>query len=233
MNRRLCCVVAAICLLPGAGSAQDGLRSASLPERTPQQPIPPSRVDQFIAAPDTYTNRRDNQPRRHRSRTDYPIGFGYSGYSPYVMPTAAAPETRARDMRAELPNGYLHLQMHPVTAEVYVDGYFMGSVDDFRRIIPGRSLEAGAHRVEVRAPGYETKAFDVLIPPSETVSYRSDLNATPSGVTPVLAPAIPKTFYVIPGCYAGDRPPRAKLPRGCDRSKLRAIPPQPVLSVKR
>jgi hypothetical protein len=216
-----------MCLLPGIGSAQDGLRSASLPERTPQQPIPPARVDQFIAHPDTYTNRRDNLPPRHRLHRDRPIGFGY-GYSPYVI---AAPETR--EVRTEIPNGYLHLQMQPGTAQVYVDGYFMGSVDDFRRIIPGRSLEAGAHRVELRAPGYETKAFDVLIPPNETVSYRSDLQPTATGVRPVLAPAIPKTFYVIPGCYAGDKPPRAKLPRGCDRSKLRAIPPQPVLSVKR
>ncbi len=227
MKRRVCCVIAAMCLLPGIGSAQDGLRSASLPERTPQQPIPPPRVDQFIAGPDTYTNRRDNLPRRHRPRQGYPIGIGY-GYAPYVTPT---PE--AREGRVELPNGYLHLQMQPTTAQVFVDGYFMGSVDDFRRIIPGRPLEAGAHRVEVRAPGYEAKAFNVLIPPNETVSYRSDLEATATSVRPVLAPALPKTFYVIPGCYAGDKPPRTKLPRGCDRSKLRAIPPEPVLSVKR
>jgi hypothetical protein len=31
----------------------------------------------------------------------------------------------------------------------------------------------------------------------------------------------PKTFFVIPGCYAGDRPPKKMaLPRGCDISKL-------------
>jgi hypothetical protein len=227
MNARLFCAVASLCLLPGVGLAQDGLRSASLPERSPQQPIPAPRVDQFIAAPDTYTNRGENLPRRHRSRHDYPVGLGY-GYSPYVSP---APENH--DARTELPNGYLHLQMQPGTAQVFVDGYYMGSADDFRRLIPGRSLEAGAHRVELRAQGYETKTFDVLIPPNDTVSYRSNLEATETGVRPVLAPAVPKTFYVIPGCYAGDKPPRAGLPRGCDRSKLRAIPPQPVLSVKR
>lgn len=40
------------------------------------------------------------------------------------------------------------------------------------------------------------------------------------------APGKPKTFYVIPGCYAGDRPPeRDRIPRGCDVRKLRKIPP--------
>jgi hypothetical protein len=39
-------------------------------------------------------------------------------------------------------------------------------------------------------------------------------------------PGKPKTFYVIPGCYAGDRPPeRDRIPRGCDVRKLRKIPP--------
>jgi hypothetical protein len=40
-------------------------------------------------------------------------------------------------------------------------------------------------------------------------------------------PGKPKTFYVIPGCYAGDRPPDVNwLPAGCDMSKLRVVPPQ-------
>ena len=31
----------------------------------------------------------------------------------------------------------------------------------------------------------------------------------------------PKTFFVIPGCYAGDRPPqKTALPQGCDISRL-------------
>ena len=39
-------------------------------------------------------------------------------------------------------------------------------------------------------------------------------------------PAIPKTFYVIPGCYAGDVRPRAEqLPRGCQLALLREVPP--------
>ncbi len=47
----------------------------------------------------------------------------------------------------------------------------------------------------------------------------------PPAVTPP-APGVPKTFYVIPRCYAGDRPPeRATLAPGCDIARLRTIPP--------
>lgn len=36
----------------------------------------------------------------------------------------------------------------------------------------------------------------------------------------------PKLFYVIPACYAGDKPPEAdRLPSGCDITKLRTIAP--------
>lgn len=35
----------------------------------------------------------------------------------------------------------------------------------------------------------------------------------------------PDTFYLIPGCYAGNRPPNpGRLPKGCDVSKLRSMP---------
>jgi hypothetical protein len=246
MGRRLWCWIATICLLPGIVWAQSGglrsaslpdrtpanpipstipLRSASLPDRTPTQPIPPPGDDLFRARP------RDYAPdfhRRPRHRHGFPIGLGY-GYGPYFVggeePRDAVPEPRT---------GYLHLQMQPGDAQVYVDGFYMGSVDDFRRMMPGRSLEAGAHRVEVRAPGYETTAFNVLIPPNETVSYRTDLERAGGSVRAVsVAPGVPKTFYVIPGCYAGDKPPRGRLPRGCDRSRVRVVPPQPVLTVKR
>ena len=50
--------------------------------------------------------------------------------------------------------------------------------------------------------------------------------ALPSAPPAPMLPGKPKTFYVIPGCYMGDRPPEPEwLPAGCDRSKMRVIPP--------
>jgi hypothetical protein len=41
-------------------------------------------------------------------------------------------------------------------------------------------------------------------------------------------PGRPQTFYVIPGCYAGDRAPEPEsLKPGCSISRLRVIPPRP------
>jgi len=58
MRARILGAAAAICLLPVASSAQDGLRSASLPERSLMSPSP-ALGDLFRAEPDTYTPRRD------------------------------------------------------------------------------------------------------------------------------------------------------------------------------
>jgi hypothetical protein len=39
-----------------------------------------------------------------------------------------------------------------------------------------------------------------------------------------VTPAKPVTLYVIPGCYAGDRPPaEGMLPAGCDVATMRAV----------
>jgi hypothetical protein len=41
-------------------------------------------------------------------------------------------------------------------------------------------------------------------------------------------PGPPKTFYIIPACYIGDRRPDPEsLAPGCSISKLRVIPPSP------
>jgi len=202
-------------------------RSASLPDRTPQRPIPPPAFDQFLAGRRSFTPNIPFQ-RHHRARRGFQNGFGVPlGYA-YGFPYYGSDDYAAQEAVPEsMPTGYLYLQLQPGSAEVFVDGLYMGTVDDFRRVIPGRALEAGPHRVEVSADGYETATFDVLVSPNETVTYRRDLARLPAPPPQAaIPPPAPKTLYVIPGCYAGDRPPKgAPLPRGCDPSKVRVIPP--------
>ena len=46
----------------------------------------------------------------------------------------------------------------------------------------------------------------------------------PAPEAPRVASLHPDTFYVIEGCYAGNRPPNPlRLPKGCDASKLRTV----------
>jgi hypothetical protein len=249
MGYRAGWIAATVFLLSTSALAQDGLRSASLPARTPQnpipegsqpglrsgslpdrtpttRPIPPDRVDQFIAHPRTYTPRLPGEPPRRRGRFQ---NFVFGGYSYGYPADLYAPR---ESMPEAIANGYLYLDLRPGSAQVFVDGLYMGTIDDFRRLIPGRALEAGAHRVEIRSAGYETASFDALIQPGETTTYRADLQETLERQRASAVPAArPKTFYVIPGCYAGDKPPAARsLRKGCDVAKVRVIPPTVALN---
>ena len=68
--------------------------------------------------------------------------------------------------------------------------------------------------------------FDVRITEDQTVDYRKDLSRVTARSEPPRPPAPPKTFYVIPGCYAGDSQPSAdRLPTGCSPKNLKTIPP--------
>jgi hypothetical protein len=56
----------------------------------------------------------------------------------------------------------------------------------------------------------------------------SPSTAAVNDVIPVApgAPGPPKTFFVITGCYAGDRPPRKEwLAPGCDPARVRTVGP--------
>lgn len=221
-------LAAALCLASTVAMAQDGLRSASLPERPPDAVIPPPKVDLFRAAPDTYAPRFDRL--QERSPLFLP-GFipAPAPFFPVFVPAPPWPVSRAADYGFETRGlvGYLQLQVKPASAHVYVDGWYVGSVADLRRMSTGYSLDAGSHRIELRAPGYQALAFEVRFVPDETITFRQDLQpSAPAPLPAARAPAGPKTFYVIPGCYAGDRPPApGSLPAGCDASSLRTIPP--------
>ena len=75
------------------------------------------------------------------------------------------------------PTGALRLKIKPRDAQVYVDGYFVGVVDDFDGVFQKLGIDAGGHRIEIKAPGHETISFDVLITPNETVTYKGELRA--------------------------------------------------------
>ena len=73
------------------------------------------------------------------------------------------------------PTGQLRLKVNPRHGQVYVDGYFAGEVDSFDGAFQRLAVEAGAHKVEIRAEGFETVTFDVMITPGETVTYKGEL----------------------------------------------------------
>ena len=77
--------------------------------------------------------------------------------------------------RAYRDTGSLRLKIKPRDAKVYIDGYFVGVVDSFDGLFQKLGLEAGGHRVEIRADGYDPLQFEVLITPGESVTYKGEL----------------------------------------------------------
>lgn len=71
--------------------------------------------------------------------------------------------------------GRLRLQVSPRDAEVFIDGYYAGQVDDFDGRLQGLSLESGGYGVEIRKVGWETLTFDVRVTPGRTTSYKGEL----------------------------------------------------------
>ncbi len=75
--------------------------------------------------------------------------------------------------------GSVRLKVEPRDAEVYVDGYYAGIVDDFDGIWQQLRLDDGGHRIEVRKPGLTTLTFDVMVQPGRTITYRGDMRVIP------------------------------------------------------
>ncbi len=110
--------------------------------------------------------------------------YGYSYYDPYYRGDFfwAGGGWRSRSYY----NGYyggsyvsdfgkLRIQVKPREAEVYIDGYYAGVVDEFDGVLQGLQLESGNYSVEVALPGFEPLQFDVHVTPGRTTTYKGDL----------------------------------------------------------
>jgi hypothetical protein len=82
-----------------------------------------------------------------------PYGYGYGGYSGQ-------------------PYGGLRIDLPQRDAEVYVDGNFVGTVDNFDGRTQQANLEAGPHQIEILSPEFEPIQFSVNIEPGRTITYR-------------------------------------------------------------
>ena len=105
------------------------------------------------------------------------FGLGYFYYDPYVWAPVASFYYNGYNYGYGYGNpiGELRLQVRPRDAEVYVDGYYAGEVDDFDGVFQSLRLEEGEYRIEIVAPGYDSLEFDVRIQAGRKVNYRRDL----------------------------------------------------------
>lgn len=69
----------------------------------------------------------------------------------------------------------IKLKIKPSNAQVFVDGYFAGEVDEFDGVFQRLPLASGVHKIEIRAPGYVPLVFDVSPEPYEVINYKGEL----------------------------------------------------------
>jgi hypothetical protein len=132
------------------------------------------------------------------------------GTASYVSPEPVTEEPAAGTLRLELTGA-------GGGSQVYVEGYFVGTLDDVNGEL---RLPPGPHRIEVRASGQEPLIFEAIIVADRSITYRATLPPV-LDTPPSKAAATPSTFYFIPGCYIGNVPPQeVKLPANCDLSRL-------------
>ena len=117
-------------------------------------------------------------------RSYYPYGYGTFGlgyfyYDPYTWydpyPIYAYPSYSTYAYNYGYPTGEVRLLVHPRNAEVWVDGYYAGRVDDFDGFLQSLRVEEGPHMIEIIATGYQTLVYNVRIQAGRKIELRGDL----------------------------------------------------------
>lgn len=133
----------------------------------------------------------------------YPPPYGYYGFEPEAS---------------------VRIEVTPRDAEVYVDGYYAGIVDDFDGAFQRLRVEPGEHEIEVVREGYRPFRQKVYLTPDNTFRIRQAL--------PPLAPGEqgeprPQPLGPPPAAQGGQPPaqpaPGMPMPRG--RAGRRMPPP--------
>jgi hypothetical protein len=96
----------------------------------------------------------------------YPYGYPYP-YRPYGY-TVAVPEG---SVSAGAGSGGLRIQDAAADAQVFADGDFVGSMQDFAGAVV--SLEAGRHQIEIRTQDQPPIQFTVNIQAGQTLTYHA------------------------------------------------------------
>jgi hypothetical protein len=109
------------------------------------------------------------------------IGFSnYGYYGAYGSPYPYAPYVYGAPWQASgYDIGGIRLRIQPRNAQVFVDGYYAGVVDDFDGTFQSLRLEQGGHKIEVHMPGYEDLELDVHVQPGRTITLQENLRPRP------------------------------------------------------
>ena len=122
----------------------------------------------------------------HRYYYD-PFAFGW--YGPQYRPYPPRPRYFYE------PAAELRVQVAPREAEVYIDGYLAGNVDDFDGVFQRLRVPLGEHEVAIYREGYRTITEKMLFRPYESYHIKQIMQPLQAGdaaeARPVPAPSGP------------------------------------------
>jgi len=115
-------------------------------------------------------------------------GYPQNGYPPSTTPSPGSatpptrysnpssnpnyPASRSVSVDAQRDMGGFSFEVSPSTAQIYVDGQYVGTVGDFTPRSQPLGVQVGHHRVEIRADGYRTMQFDADVVAGEVLPYQ-------------------------------------------------------------
>ena len=109
------------------------------------------------------------RPYAYRPRLGLGVYYGTNGYPYGYTPRGYY------DPQPGYSYGGLRITGAPQVAQVFADGYYVGIVNDFDGTFQHLNLGAGEHQIEIRDPNLPPVAFDVMIQPGQTITYRADI----------------------------------------------------------
>lgn len=161
-----------------------------------------------IAADSAYAQARRVRRAPLRSAIIVPGYYSPFFYDPWFSPFygfGPYPYFGAYDVR-----GAVRIQVTPSDAEVFVDGYLAGRVDDFDGFFQRLNVTPGGHEIAVYKSGYRTTRQQVYIEPGKTLKVRQSLEPLRAGEQPDPRP-VP---HVAPPERPGSGGPPAPRGRG-------------------
>jgi PEGA domain len=174
-------------------------------------------------------------------RSYYPsFAFGFGGfYSPYYGPYYSGWDPFYAQYPYPYPYPYparyysggwasARLEVKPRDAQVYLDGYFVGVVDQFDGVFQRLDLPTGEHEIVAYQKGHRTYRQRTLFRPGESYTFKAILEPLPAG-TP--DEPVPQASAPDPNRDPRDpRDPYARAPYGRDSGddpNRQPPPPQP------
>ena len=85
----------------------------------------------------------------------------------------------------------LLFQVEPAETEIFIDGYYVGRVDDYDGFFQRLRFPPGEHDIELYLSGYRSVQQKVLVQPGATFRVRHTMEALKPGDTPDARPVAP------------------------------------------